>query len=72
MDERAKLCPANGHGLSVIVVDEDKHHENSTRSMLCTLNYHGKFLPFLCAKVEPMEESHAQQMPLDNFFVGYI
>ncbi|CAO1939119.1 unnamed protein product [Urochloa humidicola] len=38
MDERAKLSPTTG--LSVIVVDEDKHHANSTRSMLCTFNYH--------------------------------
>ncbi|CAL5034858.1 unnamed protein product [Urochloa decumbens] len=38
MDERTKLSPTAG--LSVIVVDEDKHHANSTRSMLCTFNYH--------------------------------
>nr|TKW03767.1 hypothetical protein SEVIR_7G064600v2 [Setaria viridis] len=61
MGKRKKLSPT--HGFSVIVVDEDKHHANSTRSMLCTLNYHAtaytspiKALDFL--------EGHAQEVDM--------
>ncbi|PUZ46686.1 hypothetical protein GQ55_7G101400 [Panicum hallii var. hallii] len=61
MDERAKLCPANG--LSVIVVDEDKHHANSTRSMLCTLNYHATAYTSPIKALEFLE-GHAQEVDL--------
>ncbi|CAL5017583.1 unnamed protein product [Urochloa decumbens] len=61
MDQRTKLSPTAG--LSVIVVDEDKHHANSTRSMLCTFNYHAT------AYTSPMEAidflgGHAQEVDL--------
>ncbi|CAN6270568.1 unnamed protein product [Urochloa humidicola] len=61
MDERTKLSPTSG--LSVIVVDEDKHHANSTRSMLCTFNYHA------IAYTSPMKAieflgGHAQEVDL--------
>ncbi|XP_066365638.1 two-component response regulator ORR29-like [Miscanthus floridulus] len=59
MDERTKLCPING--LSVIVVDQDKHHANSARTMLCQVNFQAT------AYTSPIEalhflEGHAQEV----------
>ncbi|CAN6234670.1 unnamed protein product [Urochloa humidicola] len=61
MDERTNLSTTVG--LSVIIVDEDKCHAYSTRSMLCTFNYHAT------AYTSPMKaidflEGHAQEVDL--------
>lgn len=45
MSERTEGRPTDG--LSVLVIDEDKHHANSARSMLCKLNFYGKCHLFL-------------------------
>ncbi|KAF8780730.1 hypothetical protein HU200_001337 [Digitaria exilis] len=61
MGGRKNLCPTNG--FSVIVVDEDKHHANSARSMLCALNYHATAYT---SPIEALEflEGHAQVVDL--------
>lgn len=66
MDERTKLCPING--LSVIVVDQDKHHANSTRSMLCQVNFQGKFLPSVWEMYKPWKKIPNKKIMLYAFF----
>ncbi|OEL16759.1 Two-component response regulator ORR29 [Dichanthelium oligosanthes] len=60
MGERAMVCPTDD-GLRVIVVDEDEHHANSARSMLCAHDYRAT------AYTSPLQaldllEGHAQEV----------